>query len=307
MVRFIDKYRDEFGVEPICDVVQIAQSTYYEHKRCERDPQRRSKRARRDDVLKVEIERIFDEHHRVYGARKMWIEMHRQSIRVARCTVERLMNTLGLCGVTRGKTPITTTPNSDESYRPQDLVDRQFTASAPNQLWVADITYVPTRAGFVYVAFVIDVFSRFIVGWRVDTTLRTDLALDALEQAIWARSIDGGLIHHSDAGSQYLSIRYTDRLIEARIEPSVGTVGDSYDNALAESTIGLYKTEVINHKGPWSGLDDVEFASLIWVDWFNHHRIHSSIGDIPPIEKEDNHYDQNNTKKTKTHREPSLR
>ena len=307
MVRFIDEHRDEFGVEPICDVIQIAPSTFYEHKRQQCQPQRRSRRALRDDELKVEIVRVFDEHQRVYGARKMWIEMNRQHIEVARCTVERLMTGLGLHGVTRAKSPRTTTPSSDESYRPADLVDRQFVAAGPNELWVADITYVQTRSGFVYVAFVIDVFSRFIVGWRVDTTLRTDLALDALEQAIWARSIDAGLIHHSDAGSQYLSIRYTDRLVEAGIKPSVGSVGDSYDNALAESTIGLYKTEVINHKSPWSGLDHVEFATLIWVDWFNHRRIHSSIGDIPPIEKEENHYRQTNTEETGTHREPSLR
>ena len=233
----------------------------------------------------------------MYGARKVWRQLHRQGERVARCTVERLMRQEGLKGVVRGKRQRTTVTD-ENAARPADLVDRQFTATAPNRLWTADITYIPTWSGFVYAAFVIDAYSRFIVGWRVATTLRADLALDALEQALWARNPKPGtdpnrrLVHHSDAGTQYLSIRYTDRLIETGISPSVGSVGDSYDNALAESVIGLYKTELIRNRGPWRDLDHVEYATLEYIDWFNHRRLLEPIGNIPPAEKEANHYSQ---------------
>ena len=247
MTAFVDENRDEFGVEPICAELPIAPSTYYEHKRRERDPDRRSARSRRDGELRAEIRRVWESNFGVYGARKVWRQLQREGIEVARCTVERLMRLEGLVGVVRGETKRTTIPDEDAA-RPADLVGRSFRADAPNRLWVADITYVPTWSGFAYAAFVIDAFSRFIVGWRVSSSLRTDLALDALEQALWARrpersDPDRRLIHHSDAGSQYLSIRYSTRLAEAGVEPSVGSVGDSYDNALAESVIGLYKTE----------------------------------------------------------------
>ena len=243
---------------------------------------------------------MHQENFGVYGARKVWRQLHRQGVRVARCTVERLMRLEGLKGVVRGKKRRTTV-SDENAYRPADLVDRQFTAAAPNRLWLADITYVPTWSGFVYAAFVIDAYSRFIVGWRVATTLRSDLALDALEQALWARDPKPGerLVHHSDAGSQYLSIRYTDRLAETGISPSVGTVGDSYDNALAESVIGLYKTELIRNRGPWRDLDQVEYATLEYVDWFNHRRLLEPIGDIPPAEKETNYHHQHPPKRPK--------
>ncbi len=289
MTAFVDEHRDTYGVEPICEQLPIAPSTYYEHKRRQREPERCSARSRRDTVLRPVIRRVHEENYGVYGARKVWRQLHRQGVRVARCTVERLMRDLGLCGVVRGKKQRTTV--SDEGAdRPADLVDRQFGATAPNRLWLADITYVPTWSGFVYAAFVIDAYSRFIVGWRVATTLAADLALDALEQALWARKPDRGLIHHSDHGGQYLSIRYTNRLAEADIEPSVGSVGDSYDNALAETVIGLYKTELIRNKGPWRNLDQVEYATLEYIDWFNHRRLLEPIGDIPPAEKEANHH-----------------
>ena len=290
MTAFVDEHRDVYGVEPICAELPIAPSTYYEHKRREREPQRCSARSRRDAELRPVIQRVHKENYGVYGARKMWRQLHRQGVRVARCTVERLMRDLGLCGVVRGKRQRTTV-SDDTAHRPADLVDRQFGASAPNRLWVADITYVPTWSGFVYAAFVIDAYSRFIVGWRVATTLAADLALDALEQALWARNPKPErLVHHSDAGTQYLSIRYTDRLVETGISPSVGSVGDSYDNALAESVIGLYKTELIHHRGPWRNLDQVEYATLEYIDWFNHRRLLEPIGDIPPAEKEANHH-----------------
>lgn len=291
MIRFIDDHKDRYGVEPICAVVPIAPSTYYHHKRLEAEPQRRSARARRDAELRPEIRRVWEANYRVYGARKVWRQLHREGFVVARCTVERLMADMGIHGVVRGRKQRTTI-RDDEAARPADLVDRQFTAAAPNRLWVADITYVATWSGFTYAAFVIDVYSRFIVGWRVATTLRTDLALDALEQGLWARRLDGPLVHHSDAGGQYLSIRYTERLADAGIEPSVGSVGDSYDNALAESIIGLYKTELIRDRGPWRGLDDVEYATLEWVDWFNHRRLLEPIGNVPPAEKEHDYYRQ---------------
>jgi transposase InsO family protein len=294
MTAFIDDYRDEYGVEPICGVLPIAPSTYYETKRQQREPDRRSARARRDEQLRVEIERVFDANYRVYGVHKVWRQLNREGIAVAKCTVRRLMRQIGIQGVTRGRAFTTTTKPDEMLARPRDLVDRDFTAEAPNQLWVSDLTYVATWSGFVYVAFVIDVFSRRIVGWRASASLRTDLALDALEQAIWDR-LDGDperLVHHSDAGSQYLSIRYTERLAAAGIEPSVGSVGDSYDNALAESVIGLFKTEVIRRRGPWRGLDDVEYATLEWVDWFNTTRLFGPIGDLPPAEYETNHHQQ---------------
>lgn len=285
MVRFIDDHRAEYGVGPICKVLPIAPSTYYVHKACAVDPAQRSARARRDEKLRVEIRRIWDENYQVYGVRKVWRQLYREGIYVARCTVARLMREMGLRGVVRGRRVKTTIP-ADSSDRPQDLVNRNFKADRPNQLWVADLSYIATWRGFVYVAFVIDVFSRMIVGWRVSNSLRSDLALDALEQAIWDRDELRDLIHHSDRGVQYLSIRYTERLAEAGIEPSVGSRGDSYDNALAESVIGLFKTEVIRTKGPWRNLEDVEFATLEWVWWFNNKRLLEPIGYLPPAEYE---------------------
>jgi transposase InsO family protein len=285
MVAFIDSHRDEYGVEPICRVLPIAPSTYYWHKARQVDPGLRSKRAKRDAELEPLIQRVWDENFQVYGVRKMWRQLKREGHDVARCTVERLMRKLGLQGVVRGK-KFKTTIGDEAAARPADLVQRDFTATRPNQLWVADLSYVATWAGFVYVAFVIDVFSRMIVGWRVSSSLRSDLALDALEQAIWSRPEIDGLVHHSDRGCQYLSIRYTDRLVEAGIEPSVGSVGDSYDNALAETVIGLYKTELIHKRGPWRTRESVEIATLEWVDWFNNRRLLEPIGDVPPVEFE---------------------
>jgi len=290
-MAFVDEHRGEYGVEPICRELRIAPSTYYEARARKRDPGRVPARTRRDEVLKQEIQRVHGENHDVYGAEKIWRELGRQGVRTARCTVERLMRDLGLRGTVRGQT-IRTTVADETDLRPMDLVDRDFSASRPNQLWVSDFTYVATWRGFVYVAFVVDVFSRRIVGWRVSTSLRTDFVLDALEQALYERRehTDETLIHHSDRGSQYLSLRYSSRLAEAGIEPSVGSRGDSYDNALAETIIGLYKTEVIRRKGPWRGLDDVEYATLDWVDWYNHRRLLSSIGWVPPAEHEDRYY-----------------
>jgi len=289
MVSFIDEQREAYGVEPICDVLPIAPSTYYEQKAKQRDPGRLSARARRDAVLCEEIQRVWNANRRVYGARKVWKQMNREGLPVARCTTERLMRDMGLRGAVRGRRVKTTVPD-EMADRPLDLVDRDFAADRPNQLWVADLTYVATWAGFVYVAFVIDAYSRMIVGWRVSRSLRSDLALDALEQALHARPTKDDLVHHSDRGVQYVSIRYTERLAEAGIEPSVGSVGDSYDNALAETIIGLFKTEVIRRKGPWRGLDQVEFATLDWVDWFNNERLLEPIGYVPPAEFEDVYY-----------------
>jgi len=289
MVAFIDAHRAEYGVEPICAELPIAPSTYYEHKAREADPGRLPPRVVRDAELCTSIQRVWHENYRVYGARKVWKQLRREGRPVARCTVERLMGRLGLRGVVRGRRCRTTIP-ADLADRPADRVQRQFAASRPNQLWVADITYVATWAGFVYVAFVIDAFARRIVGWRVTRSLYTDLVLDALEQALHARRASRGLIHHSDHGSQYLSIRYTERLAEAGIEASVGSVGDSYDNALAESIIGLFKTEVIHARGPWRTLDAVEYATLEWVDWFNNRRLLESIGHVPPAEYEQAYY-----------------
>jgi putative transposase len=287
MVDFIEEHRSAYGVEPICAVLPIAPSTYHEHARRRRDPERRPPRQKRDDELRVEVRRVHRESFEgTYGADKVWRQLRREGRSVARCTVERLMRVEGLCGVVRGRAfKVTTTPGN-EAARPADLVHRQFHATRPNQLWVADFTYVATWLGFVYVAFVIDVFSRAIVGWRVSRSMRSDLVLDALEQALHGRPKTAGLIHHSDRGSQYLAIRYTERLAEAGIERSVGTVGDSYDNALAESIIGLYKTEVIKRKGPWRGDDPVEYATLEWVDWFNNNRLLEPIGYVPPAEFE---------------------
>jgi transposase InsO family protein len=292
MVAFIDDHREKFGVEPICAVLPIAPSVYYEHKVWQREPKRRPARAQRDEGLCEHVRRVWDENKEVYGPRKVWKQMKREKHTVARCTVERLMRRLGLRGTIRGrKFKVTTVPDT-AAPRPMDLVTRQFTATRPNQLWVADFTYVATWRGFTYVAFVIDVFSRRIVGWRASNSLRTDLALDALEQALYDRPIGESerLIHHSDMGVQYLSIRYTERLAEAGIEPSVGSVGDSYDNAMAESVIGLFKAEVIHRLGPWKGLDDVEFATLDWVSWFNHKRLLEPLGYIPPVEFEQAYY-----------------
>ena len=287
MVSFIDAHRDAYGVESICRQLPIAPSTYYEYKAREADPERLPPRAQRDMALKPEIGRVWDENFQVYGAKKVWRQLNREQIPVARCTVERLMGVLGLLG----KAYKTTVPD-DAAERPTDLVQRQFQADRPNQLWVADFTYVATWAGVVFVAFVIDVFARRIVGWRVVSSMRTDLVLDALEQALWSRTGTEGLVHHSDRGSQYLSIRYSERLAEAGVESSVGSVGDSYDNALAETIIGLFKTEVIRRRGPWRTLDAVEYATLEWVDWFNHRRLLEPIGNIPPAELEQAYYQQ---------------
>ena len=292
MVSFIDEHREEHGVEPICALLPIAPSTYYAQKKKQVDPLRRSARAQRDERLCPEILRVWRENLQVYGAKKVWKQLNREGIRVARCTVARLMVQLGLSGAVRGRRFKLTTIADDAAARPQDLVERNFAAERPNQLWVSDLTYVATWRGFVYVAFVIDVYSRRIVGWRVSSSLKSDLALDALEQAISEReeARQERLVHHSDRGTQYLSIRYTERLAEAGIEPSVGSRGDSYDNALAESVIGLFKTEVIRRRGPWRSHEDVEFATLEWVWWFNHHRLLEPIGYVPPVEYEEDYY-----------------
>jgi transposase InsO family protein len=291
MVSFIDQHRGEYGVEPICTELPIAPSTYYEYKAREADPGRLPARHIRDTWLEVEIQRVWEANFRVYGVRKVWKQLNREQIRAAKCTTERLMQKLGIQGVKRGKGYKTTIPD-DLAARPADLVNRNFSATRPNQLWVADITFVATWRGVVYVAFVIDVFSRYIVGWRVWNSLKTDLVLDALEQALFTRTGTKGLVHHSDRGCQYLSIRYTERLAEAGIESSVGSVGDSYDNALAETINGLFKAEVIWPRGPWKNLDAVEYATLEWVDWFNNRRLLEPIGDIPPAEFEQAYYDE---------------
>jgi putative transposase len=294
MVAFIDDHRKQFGVEPICRVLPIAPSTYFRRKAEQRDPTRRSTRAQRDEVLRAIIHRIWKEHRQVYGPRKVWRQMGRENLYAARCRVRRLMREMGLSGVVRGRAWTTTTQSAAGAEPPRDLVDRHFTAIRPNQLWVSDFTYVATWRGFVYVALVIDVFARRIVGWRVSSSLVTDFVLDALEQAIYDRCGDGadGLVHHSDRGTQYLSMRYTDRLADAGIAPSVGSRGDSYDNALAESIIGLFKTEVIRRLGPWRHLEAVEFATLDWVDWFNTRRLLEPIGYVPPAEYEARYYEQ---------------
>lgn len=285
MTSFIEQHHGSFGVEPICRVLSFATSTYYACRT--RGP---SARSVRDEELKPEIERVHKQNRGVYGAKKVWKQMKREGVTVARCTVARLMRGLGLAGVRRGKGWRTTIPG-DPATRPADLVERKFEAQRPNQLWVADLTYIRTWAGMCYVAFVIDVYSRFIVGWSLATHLRTDLPFEALEMGIWRRKTrTEGLVHHSDRGSQYTSIRYTERLAEAGIAPSVGSVGDAYDNALAESTIGLFKAELIYKDGSWRGPEQVEIATLEYVDWWNMRRLHESIGDIPPAEKEAMYY-----------------
>ena len=291
MITFIDDNRGSYGVEPICKLLPIAPSTYYSHVVKRQDPSRMSARAQRDILLKPEVARVFDENFGVYGVRKVWRQMKREGYDIARCKVEPLMHDMGLAGVIRGK-PVRTTVSDKAAPCPLDHVNRQFHSPAPNMLWVSDFTYVATWAGFVYVAFVIDVYTRYIVGWRVSRTAHASVVLDALEQALHDRrpTHRGGLIHHSDRGSQYVSIKYTERLAEAGIEPSVGSVGDSYDNALAETINGLYKAEVIHRRGPWRSLEAVEYATLEWVDWFNNKRLLEPIGNIPPVEAEKNYY-----------------
>ena len=293
MKAFIDDHRADYGVEPICKVLPIAPSTYYAHAARKADPALRSRRAKIDDALVPEIRRVWDENFAVYGVRKVWRQMRRERFEVARCTVARLMKRLGLRGVIRGK-PVRTTLSDPKLTCPLDRVHRQFTADRPNALWVSDFTYVSTWQGFVYVAFVIDVFARRIVGWRASSSARTDFVLDALEQALYARKPVGPdrLVHHSDRGVQYVSIRYTERLAEAGLEPSVGSVGDSYDNALAETINGLYKAEVIHRRPSWRTRDEVEWATLAWVDWFNNRRLLEPIGNIPPAEAEQAYYSQ---------------
>jgi putative transposase len=283
MTAFIDEHRDEFGVEPICTTLQFAPSTYYAAKA--RKP---SARAQSDETLRRAIRRIWEDNYRVYGARKIWRQLHREGIPAARCTVERLMRQLHIRGAVRGRPKRTTIP-CDGIQTTLDLVNRDFTATRPNQLWVADITYVRTATGFVYAAFVIDAFSRTIVGWQLSVSLRAELALDALQMALWRRGgAVEGLVHHSDRGVQYTAVCYTERLAQAGALPSVGSRGDSYDNALAESVHGLYKTELIGPRGPWRGRWDVEIATLEWIDWYNHRRLHSALGDVPPAEYEAN-------------------
>ncbi len=291
MIAFIDDHRGTYGVEPICTVLPIAPSTYFDHRAKQADPARLSARVRRDAALRPKISRVFEDNLKVYGARKVWLQMNRESVSVARYTVERLMRDMGLHGVIRGKAIRTTTPDKSAPC-PLDHVNRQFHAPAPNRLWVSDFTYVSTWGGFVYVAFVIDAYARRIIGWRVSRSAHAGFVLDALEQALHERRphLQGGLVHHSDRGSQYVSIKYSERLAEAKIEPSVGSVGDSYDNALAETINGLYKAEVIHRRGPWRSFEAVEFATLEWVDWFNHRRLMRSIGDIPPSEAEERYY-----------------
>lgn len=293
MVSFIDEHRGLYGVEPICAMLPIAPSTYYEHKARASHPAHLPPRARRDAGLKREIHRVWAENFKVYGVRKVWRQLHREGIGVARCTVLRLLREMGLRGVVRGRR-VRTTIGDENLVRPLDHVNRDFKLNRPNALWVSDLTYVATWRGFVYVAFVIDAYARRIVGWRVFNSLRTDLALDALEQALYDRLTGNaqGLVHHSDRGVQYVSIRYTERLAEAGIKPSVGSVGDSYDNALAESVIGLYKTEVIHQRGPWRNLEAVEFATLEWIAWFNHRRLLEPTGHRPPAEVEEAYYEQ---------------
>ncbi len=292
MYRLVDEHREVHGVEPMCRVLQIAPSAYRRHAARLRDPCRLSARAQRDAVLMPTIERVWNDNLQVYGADKVWMQMNREGEVVARCTVERLMKRLGLQGVRRGKAVLTTV-SDPKAPCPLDKVNRQFQAQRPNQLWVSDFTYVSTWQGWLYVAFVIDVFARRIAGWRVSTSMSTDFVLDVLEQALYARQPerDSSLIHHSDRGSQYVSIRYTERLAEAGIEPSVGSKGDSYDNALAETINGLYKAEVI-HRRSWPTRESVELATLEWVSWFNHHRLLGPIGYIPPAEAEANYYRQ---------------
>ncbi|MBC7204306.1 MAG: IS3 family transposase [Pusillimonas sp.] len=290
---YIDMHRDLYGVDPICKVLQVAPSAYRRHAARCRQPWLRSQRAKKDERQMVDIRRIWEQNFRVYGSRKVWKQMNREGIAVARCTVERLMRRLGIEGVRRGKRVRTTVPDSAAAC-PMDLVKRQFEVDRPNRLWVADFTYVSTWQGWLYVAFVIDAYSKRIVGWRASNSMTTDFVLDALEQAVYDRrpSESDGLIHHSDRGAQYVSIRYTERLGEAGINPSVGNTGSAYDNALAETINGLYKTELIHRRAPWKTKAAVELATLEWVSWFNHQRLLGSIGDVPPAEAEERYYRQ---------------
>ena len=291
MIAFIDDHREGYGVEPICRVLPIAPSTYHAHEARQRCPDTAPPRVRRDAALSVEIRRVFNENFQVYGVRKVWRQLVREGFEIARCTVARLMKAMGLQGVIRGKR-IRTTISDKAAPCPLDRVNRQFKAPRPNVLWVSDFTYVTTWAGFVYVAFVIDTYARRIVGWRVSRSAHAGFVLDALEQALHdRRPVSGsGLVHHSDRGVQYVSIKYTERLAEAGLEPSVGSVGDSYDNALAETINGLYKAEVIHRRGPWRSLEAVEYATLEWVEWFNNRRLLEPIGNIPPAEAEAAYY-----------------
>jgi transposase InsO family protein len=290
MISFVDAYRDDHGVEPVCRVLEIAPSTYHECVRRRVHPETAPPRVKRDEVLMKEIQRVYDENFQVYGIRKVWRQLLRERIDVARCTVARLMRNMGLAGVIRGKSVRTTVPDKAAAC-PLDHVNRQFRASRPNVLWVSDFTYVSTWAGFVYVAFVIDAFARRIVGWRASKSAHAGFVLDALDQALHdRRPVGGGLVHHSDRGVQYVSIKYTERLAETGLVPSVGSVGDSYDNALAETINGLYKAEVIWRQGPWRSLQDVEYATLVWVDWYNTRRLLDPIGNRAPAEAEAAYY-----------------
>jgi len=291
MTAFIEQHRERFGVEPICEALQFAPSTYYAALKRRSNP---SAREIRDRELIAEIHRVFAENRKVYGANKLWHQLKREGIHAPRCQIERLMRAEGLAGVVRGRRSPRTTCADERAERAADLVDREFRAAYPNQLWVADFTYVFSWEKLGYVAFVIDVFSRRIVGWRVASSMKTELVLDAFEMALWSRDHEGlpageGLIVHSDAGSQYTSFSFTRRLIEAGVDPSVGSVGDAYDNAMAEATIALFKAEVIEHEGPWRTLSDIELATLTWVDWFNNRRLHGACGYLPPVEFEANH------------------
>ena len=293
MIAFIDDHRHTYGVEPICRVLPIAPSTYHAHAARRADPDRLPARAKSDAALMVEIRRVFEANFCVYGVRKVWRQLGREGFAVARCTVARLMRTIGLQGAVRGGKVRTTIPDPAVAC-PLDRVNRRFKVLRPNALWVSDFTYVATWSGFVYVAFVIDAYARRIVGWRVSRTAHAGFVLDALEQALHERrpAKGGGLVHHSDRGGQYLSLRYSDRLAEAGIQPSVGSAGDSYDNALAETVNGLFKAEVIHRRGPWRSFEAVEFATLEWVDWFNNRRLLEPIGHVPPAEAEARYYAQ---------------
>lgn len=289
---FVDEHRDEFGVEPICNLLQFAPSADRRHAALQRDPSLISQRAQRDAELKPQIQRVWDPNMQVYGADKVWKQLNREGIRVPRCPIERSMGSIGLHGVIRGKVVRTTVPDANAPC-PLDRVNRYFKADRPNQLWVSDFTYVSTWQGWLYVAFVIDVCARRIVGWRVSKSMHADYVLDALEQALHARQLDReSLVHHSVRGLQYVSIRYTERLAEAGIDPSVGSRGDSYDNALAEAINGLYKAELIHRRGPWKTREAVELATLNWVSWFNHHRLIEGLSYIPPAEAEANYHRQ---------------
>lgn len=296
MMDFIEESREAFGVEPLCKALQFAPSTYYDRRAIVRDPERASRRAKSDAAMSPRIDGAWEDNRKLYGARKIWHVLRRDGQDVARCTVERLMRALDIRGVVRGKRVVTTNPDTSLPC-PDDKVNRLFKADRPNKLWVSDFTYVPTWSGTVYVAFVIDVFARRIVGWRVSTSMTTKFVLDALDQAIWQRkTLDNtSLVHHSDRGSQYLSIKYTERLAQAEIDLSVGTVGDAYDNALAECVIGLFKTEVIKQIGPWKSMREVEWETLKWVDWYNNRRLLGSIGYITPAEAEEAFYANLNT------------